>query len=57
MYAARDKIIDALVEYSRSPEEDLASESYLARTVRADAKRLEIGERDSARMNTILFWA
>ncbi|MCJ1244327.1 hypothetical protein MMC30_001525 [Trapelia coarctata] len=57
MYAARDRIIHSLSEYSRSSPEELLDESYLVQVVRAKAKEFKIGERDYARMVFILLWA
>lgn len=56
MYAARDKIVGSLLQYSRSSENPVG-ESYLVQFVRINAKKFEIGERDCARMMFILFWA
>lgn len=56
MYAARDKIVDSLLQYSRSSEKPVG-ESYLVQFVRTNAEKFEVEERDCARMIFILFWA
>ena len=55
MYAARDKIVNSLFQYSQSFEKPVG-ESYLVRIIRTNAEKFEVGERDCVRMMFILFW-
>ncbi|KAL9122048.1 MAG: hypothetical protein Q9187_001395 [Circinaria calcarea] len=57
MYAAKDRIIDALVVYFKLPKSDRQGESWLINALEIEMRNLGIGDRDIAAIIMPLYWA
>lgn len=56
MYAAKDRIIDALTTYFQLPKAERKNESWLIGSLEAEMRNLGIGDRDIAAIMMPLYW-
>lgn len=56
MYQAKDAAIDGLTQYFAMPKESRGGEAWFIRTLEAEQRQLDIGDRDIATLSLMVYW-